>query len=195
MFAQGYDDTDIAANDDPDLRETCSGLNGEDDLEDIQDYSFQHSEYDPFGSPIMEMLLRGFFHASTINFSEEKMKSVLTLVRCAIKLKEKDPSLKVPADDFVLNFHTRKKSRIPLMAPNMYIGHNLKTGLQHPYYLNKHSTYLKHLMADPVKSAMLSSFPDESTGGMDSLQQGEKWRTHKMFLFQLFFPCCSLPNG
>lgn len=44
MFAQGYDDTDTAANDDPDLRETRPGLNGEDDLEDIQDYPFQHSE-------------------------------------------------------------------------------------------------------------------------------------------------------
>ncbi|KAI9327333.1 hypothetical protein BD770DRAFT_455737 [Pilaira anomala] len=46
-------------------------------------------------------------------------------------------------------------------------------------------------MANPTKSTMLSSLPDETVGEMGCMQQGDKWKTHKMFQN----PMVTLDNG
>ncbi|KAI9006277.1 hypothetical protein CLU79DRAFT_892297 [Phycomyces nitens] len=179
------------------MDEIISGLNDStdvngliDSLEDlIQDYPFEHSSFDPFKSPL-ELLLIGFFHASATNFSEQKIKSIMLLMKIAFELKERYPDLKMPAADFVLNYDTRKKSRIPSMTPIVHVGRNKKNEV-HPFFMNKPSVYLKYLMADPSKNPMLSSLPDESSGEMNCLQQGAKWRTHEMFQT----PMVTLDNG
>ncbi|KAI9017982.1 hypothetical protein CLU79DRAFT_866975 [Phycomyces nitens] len=144
-----------------------------------QDYPFEHSSFDPFKSP-MELLLIGVFHASATNLSEQKIKSIMLVMNIAFELKERYPDLKMPAADYILNYDTRNKSRIPSMTPTMHVGRNKKNEV-HPFFMNKPSVYLKYLMADPSKNPMLNSLPDESSGEMNCLQQGKKWRTHEIF--------------
>ena len=113
------------------------------------------------------------------------------LIRLLLKFKKQDPALKLPATDCILNYHQRKKCRVPTMVPARYdVSPKKKPDEKHVLYMNKPCEYLRFLMADPVKCPMLSSIPDHTTVEDNCLQQGSKWRTSTM----LQTPMVTLPN-
>ncbi|OBZ80455.1 hypothetical protein A0J61_11496, partial [Choanephora cucurbitarum] len=140
---------------------------------------------------ISDFILIAFFYGCNMNISGTKIKSIMMLIRLLLKLKEQDPTLKLLATDYILNYHQRKKCRVPTMVPARYeVSPKKKPDEKHVLYMNKPSEYFRFLMADPVKCPMLSSFPDQTTVENNCLQQGSKWRTNTMFQT----PMVTLPN-
>ncbi|KAL0081433.1 hypothetical protein F4703DRAFT_1795625 [Phycomyces blakesleeanus] len=144
----------------------------------IQNYPLEHSASDPFKS-LLEVAFMAFFHASCMNFSEQKIKSILVMMNIAFGLKEKSPNLKISATNSILNYNNRKRSCIHSITPTVHVGHN-KKNQEHQFFMNKPSMYLKYLMDDPNKNPLLSSLPDKSTSELNCLQKDEKWQTHKI---------------
>ncbi|KAG1454565.1 hypothetical protein G6F56_007290 [Rhizopus delemar] len=145
----------------------------------IEALPFERSPTDPFESIIVFVLL-AFFHCGAINISEQKIKLVMLMLRVLFKIKEGNPDIQLPTTDYILNYEKKKKTRIPKMTPDRYVVRNRKNE-EHAFFMNKPSTYLKFLMSNPVKNPMLSSFPDETTGEYNRLQQGSKWKHDPMF--------------
>ncbi|KAI8635933.1 hypothetical protein BD408DRAFT_438391 [Parasitella parasitica] len=136
---------------------------------------------DPFRN-MLEFVLIAFFDGCSINISEEKIKLLYFVIKVVMALKEAESSLKLPAVDYLLNYHSRKKNRIPKFPTSEHQVKNNNTGEVHTLFMNKPSKYIEFLMADPVNSpALLQSMPDFSPDELTCLQQGEKWRTNEMF--------------
>ncbi|KAG2191191.1 hypothetical protein INT47_005852 [Mucor saturninus] len=118
---------------------------------------------------------------STDLSSERSMKKIMNAMTLLLELKEKDSTLKMPADDSIFNYQRRMKNRIPVFKTTEHTGVNKKTGKNHSFFMNKPSEYMKHIIADPRQAPKVTALPDETTGELISLQQGEKWRKHVMF--------------
>lgn len=145
----------------------------------VEDYPFEHSKADPFKS-LGECVLIAFFEGASLNLSNEVKKCIMEMIQTLFYLKELDPNMKLPAPDRVIHYEQRKDCRIPKMIPTRHIGTN-KKGEEHPYYMTAPRSIIRNLMADPLKNPQLSSLPDYTTGEMNCLQQGEKWKYHPMF--------------
>ncbi|KAI9327334.1 hypothetical protein BD770DRAFT_455738 [Pilaira anomala] len=78
----------------------------------VQEYPLEHSPSGPFKS-ILDFVIISFFHGGSVNISEQKIKLIMLMINVLFTLKEKNPDLKLPATDHVLNYDSRVKSRIP----------------------------------------------------------------------------------
>ncbi|KAG2192019.1 hypothetical protein INT47_008245 [Mucor saturninus] len=130
---------------------------------------------------MVEFLLHALFFGDEDLSSERSMKKIMYAMTLLLELKEKDPTLKMPADDSIFNYQRRMKNRIPVFKTTEHTGVNKKTGKNHSFFMNKPSEYMKHIIADPRQAPKVTALPDETTGELISLQQGEKWRKHEMF--------------
>lgn len=101
------------------------------------------SPSDPFRS-MLNFVLISFFHRGTLNISEQKIKLIMLMINVLFELKDKNPEMQLPTTDYVLNYDSRVKSRIPPMGLTQHEAKN-KKGEVHPFYMNKPSTFLKHI--------------------------------------------------
>ena len=148
-----------------------------------------HNSANPFKS-IVEFILIALVDGCSVSLSEETVKLILFIIRILYDLKESDPSLKIPATDYILNYTQRVKNRVPILATTKHEAVNNKTGQTHTFYMNKVSAYIQELMRNPIKSPQLSALPDYTSDELSRLPQGDKWKTHTMFQH----PMVTLPH-
>ncbi|KAL0073971.1 hypothetical protein J3Q64DRAFT_1842431 [Phycomyces blakesleeanus] len=84
---------------------------------------------------------------------------------------------KLPRLDALLNYQTRKKSKIPVF-PSTKVDIQLLENNTTSAYINLPSDHVRFLAANPKKARNMFSLPDRTPNQFICLQQGEKWRTH-----------------
>ncbi|CAO3658612.1 unnamed protein product [Rhizopus stolonifer] len=129
-----------------------------------------HNSANPFKS-IVEFILIAVVNVCSVSLSEETVRLILFIIGILYDLKESDPSLKIPATDYILNYTDRIKNRVPILSTTKHEAVNNKTGQTHTFYINKVSTYIRELMRNPIKSSQLSVLPDYTSDELSRLQQ------------------------
>jgi hypothetical protein len=157
------------------------------DLEGITDSA--HEDLDgidldsasPFNN-LQSMVLLAFIFGGDDMGSRRMMQKVLYLIVLILKIADKyrdsDAVFRLPTLDGLYNFETRKKNQVPTLTTTEVI---LAGSIPRTFFMNLPSTYLKQLVANPVRCRQISALPDYTPNQVWSLQQGPKWKTHPLF--------------
>ncbi|SAL95007.1 hypothetical protein [Absidia glauca] len=124
---------------------------------------------------LQTLLFHALIYGDDDLVSRRIMQKVLYLVGVLMKLFAKSQGeFKLPKLDTLYNFDKRKSNKIPALTTTKVSvnGPNPKS-----YHLILPSTYLKLLVADPIRCKGISALPDYTPNQLVSLQQGQKWRT------------------
>ncbi|KAL0081440.1 hypothetical protein F4703DRAFT_1866900 [Phycomyces blakesleeanus] len=131
---------------------------------------------------LQAMILFAFINGDNDMISQQMLKKILLAINLIIKIQQETPigrTFKFPRLDALLNYQTRKKSKMPVF-PSQRISVSGSNGNAFAH-INLPSNHLRFLMANPKKSKLISSMPDHTPNQLICLEQGEKWRTHHLF--------------
>ncbi|KAL9538375.1 hypothetical protein MBANPS3_010977 [Mucor bainieri] len=143
---------------------------------------FDSNPFLPFKSK-MEALTMMFFKSGQDNFSERIITKIMYFVKEMVIASHESQSANVdkkkilkefPPIDRILHFDGREMSKVPKfdIAKHTVVKAN---GEEQDLLLLKPSHHLKLLMANPVKTKMLTKLPDRTDGARVDLNQGCKW--------------------
>ena len=90
-----------------------------------------------------------------MNISKQQIKKILLMMRVTFALQDKYPG----------EFSFPKTDKVKSRIPKMVLTKKVKI---------IPSVYLEYLMSNPIKSPMLITLSDHTTGKLTCLQQGEK---------------------
>ncbi|KAL0091173.1 hypothetical protein F4703DRAFT_1925567 [Phycomyces blakesleeanus] len=131
---------------------------------------------------LQTMTLFAFIDGDNDMISQQMLKKILLAMNLIIKIQQETligRTFKLPCLDALLNYQTRKKSKMPVF-PSQRIsvpGSNWNAFA----HINLPSDHLRFLMANPKKYKLISSMPNHIPNQSICLEQGEKWRTHHLF--------------
>jgi hypothetical protein len=165
-------------------REVLEVLPEEDEEEEPEPIERSSGSY-PF-KDVCTMILHSYLYGDDKVVSIKDTKKLLytiTLILDVYNKVENKENFKLPAVDNILNYHQRKSNRIPIFPTkveklNVKIDGNdavTECGLNLP------SKHLEMLLANKRMSDKISALPDHTPNCSDSLQNGYKWRTHRLF--------------
>ncbi|OAD78722.1 hypothetical protein PHYBLDRAFT_163814 [Phycomyces blakesleeanus NRRL 1555(-)] len=103
-----------------------------------------------------------------------------TNVKLSVEGGLEDNRFQLLSFDALLNYQSRKKSNLPVLASTP-VTISLSDNKSIFAYVNIPSEKLKLLSANPVIAKSMFSMPDRTSDQFVRLQQGEKWRTHRNF--------------
>ncbi|KAL0087533.1 hypothetical protein J3Q64DRAFT_1847691 [Phycomyces blakesleeanus] len=162
---------------------TSSSLDA--DLDLLREATGSHTTWNQYTSDthpfpdLQSMVLLVFVDGDKDMVSRRILKKILFTISLVLKLHEeairKKSPFKLPRLDALLNYQTRKKSKIPLPENNTTSA-----------YINLPSDHVRFLAANPKKARNMFSLPDRTPNHSICLQQGEKWRTHWYYQQPMF---------
>ncbi|KAL0073066.1 hypothetical protein F4703DRAFT_1975534 [Phycomyces blakesleeanus] len=138
---------------------------------------------------LQSMVLLALVDSDNNMFSCRILKKILFTIRLVLKLQEEaitnGSPFKLSRLDALLNYQSRKKSKLPVLTSTP-VTIDLLKNKSVLAYVNMPSDHLKLLATNPVKAKSMFAMPDHMPDQFVCLQQGKKWRTHKNFQ-QLMF--------
>ncbi|SAL97269.1 hypothetical protein [Absidia glauca] len=182
-----HDDEDLAGFDSTFSNRFRRIMERDMDLEGITDSA--HEDLDgidldsasPFNN-LQSMVHLSFIFGGDDMVSRRMMQKVLYLIVLILKIADKyrdsDAVFRLPTLDSLYNFETQKKNQVPTLTTTEV---TLAGSIPRTFFMNLPSTYLKQLVANPVRCRQISALPDYTPNQVSSLQQGLKWKTHPLF--------------
>ncbi|OAD71822.1 hypothetical protein PHYBLDRAFT_72696 [Phycomyces blakesleeanus NRRL 1555(-)] len=138
---------------------------------------------------LQSMVLLALVDGDNNMFSCRILKKILFTIRLVLKLQEEaitnGSPFKLSRLDALLNYQSRKKSKLPVLT-SIPVTIDLLKNKSVLAYVNMPSDHLKLLATNPVKAKSMFAMPDHMPDQFVCLQQGKKWRTHKNFQQPMF---------
>ncbi|KAL0080422.1 hypothetical protein F4703DRAFT_1931386 [Phycomyces blakesleeanus] len=130
---------------------------------------------------LQSMVLLAFVDGNNDMISCRILKKILLTISFVFKLHkeaiQKKSLFKLSRLDALLNYQTRKKSKISVF-PFTKVDIQLPKNKTMSAYINWPSDHIQFLAANPKKARNMFFLPDHTPNQSICLQQDEKWRTH-----------------
>ncbi|OAD65403.1 C2H2-type zinc finger transcription factor [Phycomyces blakesleeanus NRRL 1555(-)] len=172
---------------------TSSSLDA--DLDLLREATGLHTTWNQYTSDthlfldLQSMVLLAFVDGNNDMVSRRILKKILFTISLVLKLHKKAIQkkfpFKLPRLDALLNYQTRKKSKIPVFLftkVDIQLPENKATSA----YINLPSDHVRFLAANPKKARNMFSLPDCTPNQSICLQQDEKWRIHWYYQQPMF---------